>query len=110
MENLDTSIALAVSVKVAIPILLGMPVLVTVADYVDHGRESGRGWPVCVTAGLSLLAALLIILPAIVFFDLTFNPITAKSGWPVLYVFVAIPWAYLVVLRRRRRKSAVEPL
>lgn len=109
MENLDASIVLAFSVKVAIPLLLGMPVLVTVADYVDHGRDSGRGWPVCVTAMLSLLAAAIILALAVVFFGLTFNPISADSGWPVLYLFVVIPWAYLVVLRQRRRKSAIEP-
>jgi len=109
LENLDAPIVLAFSVKVAIPVLLGMPVLVTVADYVDHGRESGRGWPACVTAMLSLLAAAVMLVLAIIFFGLTFSPISAESGWPVLCLFIATPWAYLVVLRQRRRRSAIEP-
>lgn len=106
MENVDEAIALAFSVKVVVPVLLGMPVAVTAADYLDHGRGSGRGRPFCVALMLSVSSAFVIFTLATVFFDLTLSPITAKSGWPVLYVFAAIPWLYLIVLRQRRLRLA----
>lgn len=105
MEHMGEATALGVSVKVAIPVLLGMPVAATAADYLDHGRASGCGRPFCITLMLSVLSAFAMFTLATVFFDLTLGPIKAKSGWPVLYLFAAIPWLYLIMLRRKRLRS-----